>query len=131
MEYLLNVEGLRLFLSLLSRMSSPIQGIVRPIWSQPPAVLMEELKTTNVQPLVLVDVQPKHTQIVDKLTTLSGFSPRRLLLVGVGIALPPEVPTIATRINTFDLNDLMTLPWEVFGATLVRKHMRGEQEAPQ
>jgi hypothetical protein len=124
-------DKLGLFLALLSRMSSPVHGIIQPIWlAKTPAAVIEELKVTNVQPLVLTDVQPKDTAVVEMFAKAAMFLPRRLVLAGrAEVALPSSVIRIASsRIPELDLKDLMTLPWETFGATMIRKYMRNEND---
>ncbi len=114
-------------LGTLSRMSSPIRSIIRPLWSLTPFQLQQELLTTNVQPLVLFDIQSHHRPQLDRALTLAVNSPRPVVLVG-----SPMVPTrpLMERITPCVEID-PSLPWEAIGATLLRNHMlRIDGEAP-
>jgi hypothetical protein len=120
-------DELGLYLALLSRMSSPVYGVVSPIWTAKQVVIFDELKRTNVQPLVLTGVQPKHTELLAELAKAAAFCPRSFIVTGgPEVVVPKQAQRITTEISKLDLKDLLLLPWEAFGATVVRRFMRGE-----
>lgn len=120
-------DKLSLWLSLLSRMSSPIRSIINPIWAMKTGSVVDDLANTNVQPYILCDVQPKHTEIVNQVVKAASYQPRTLILVGrPEVVLPPMAMRIKTAITSYDLRDLVPLPWEAYGATITRKYMRNE-----
>lgn len=108
--------------SILARLSSPIAGIVRPYWTKRQSEWVKELETTNVQPLVLTGIEPKHTHSIVALVQAAAFMPRRLVLVGRPIAKAPLLARVA-----FDPPDYPPdLPWEEIGADLLGRWMRGD-----
>lgn len=117
-------------LSALARMSSPIQPVVRPLWSLTSAALQRELMTSNVQPLVLTDIQPQHRRLLDPLLQQSSLVIRPIVLSGdPRVALRPE----AERQETNLTHDVVGLPWEAIGARVLRNHMLridGEANSP-
>jgi hypothetical protein len=120
-------QKLSLYTLLLSRMSSPISPIRLPIWSTNMATIVEELRQTNVQPLVISDVQPRDTEALKKLGSIASQLPRRLVVVGQQhVAIPSEAERLTTGITDLELADLIALPWEGYGATIVRRYMRHE-----
>ena len=122
-----STNKLDFYLPLLSRMTSPIRPIYTPIWAVKLPQILEELTQSNVQPLVLVDIQPKDTEMVAKIAKLAISQPRRLIMAGKReVVLPPTVERVQSGIEQFDLRDLMTLPWESYGAIVVRRYMRNE-----
>lgn len=108
----------------LARMSSPITSIFRPLWSMTPYALERELSASNVQPLVLMDVQSQHRTQLEHALSFARFSPRPILLVGS--PLVPNRPGME-RITTSAVID-ESLPWEAIGATVLRRRMLGETD---
>lgn len=116
-----------LYLVMLSRMSSPIYPIVVPMWTTTPTALMNEVMMTNVQPFVVTNVEPKHTQLVAQMARVVPTAPRKLLMVGSpDVPLPQHAKRLTTRITDFNLADLAALPLENLGAAVVRRYMRKE-----
>jgi len=120
------------YLSNLSRLSSPIQPIVRPAWSLKARDLERELSTTNVQPLIVVKTEPGDQAIVDTIGELSTFTPRTVVLTGSdAVVVQPPMQRIRTEIRNHGLEDIMTLPLENLGAAVIRRVARREQvDAP-
>ena len=75
-------ENILLYIICLSRMSSPVNPTVYPIWQLTLNQIIEELQTTNVQPLVLTDINSEHTDLIQKLAKSAPIQPRKLVLVG-------------------------------------------------
>lgn len=125
-------KDLMVFLAILIRMSSPIQSPIFPLWyfKKPVKEILVELETTNVQPLIITGVRISETHIIEQIIPRAMTAPRRLILVGdPKVPLPSaahRIKNLDIRITTFDLADLVLLPWEAKGATLVRRYMRGE-----
>lgn len=124
-------EGIEVFLTTLARMSSPINPIVIPIWMVKAADnIIDELHSTNVQPLILTGVEPKHSSLIADVAKAATILPRRLILVGSpDVIVPQSAKRIRTELSSPDLiniQDFTALPWEQLGATVVRKFMRRE-----
>ncbi|MDF0603322.1 hypothetical protein P1J78_21550 [Psychromarinibacter sp. C21-152] len=125
-------DDLRLYLTTLSRMSSPIKRVVKPIWMTEPAELQKELTRTNVQPLALVQATTKEQKVVDTLGQMAEYIPRTVIITGQpGMVIRPPVQKIETNIRDFSLEDLLMLPFENLGALLLRRYSRREDlDAP-
>jgi len=115
-------------LVLLSKMSSPIHNVVVPIWMSNAASVVEAMQNTNVQPLVYTGVEPKHSDIVSQVSKAAAQLPAKVVFSGSGdVVVPPTLKRVTTTLNEkYDLSDLIALPWENLGATVVRKFMRNE-----
>jgi hypothetical protein len=122
----LPVTSLNEYIVALSRLTSPIYSVVYPIWVVPLEEINSQLATSNIQPLVLIDVKSKDTMLLPKLHMVSITQPRRLLLVGESnVIRPPGIETISTSIDKLvKLDDLSVLPLEQLGAMVLRRHMR-------
>lgn len=112
-------------LAALSRLSSPIQGVVRPLWTEHIGVWLKELETTNCQPLVLTGVEPRNTATIHRLAQASATLPRRLILAGssmVGV-----VPNLIEKIvpSPLDVSQLEDLPLDKLGGWYLSHWMRG------
>ncbi|MFN4090378.1 MAG: hypothetical protein ACK4QW_15225 [Alphaproteobacteria bacterium] len=120
---------LNTILVLLSKLSSPIHNVVTPMWTTTPSGIVDQMQTTNVQPLVYSGVEPKHSDTVNQVAKATPQLPSKVIFVGSGDTI---VPAGMRRLTTslgegqFDVNDLIALPWENLGATVVRKYMRNE-----
>ncbi|MBV8800664.1 MAG: hypothetical protein JO208_12755 [Alphaproteobacteria bacterium] len=115
---------------MLSRMSSPINPTVMPVWSfTDPRELLEILGETNVQPLVLHGAADKDIELLRKIAQPASIKPRKLIVAGSADLVPPSVyRRIETELTTdkYSFNELNVLPWESLGATAIRKWMRKE-----
>ncbi len=107
--------------SLLARLTSPVSGFIKPFWARKPSEWLPELETTNIQPLVLTGIEPRHTPYVQRLVSASTPLPRRLVLVGQIIASMPLVNRV-----TFSPPEYPDLPWEEVGGWLLGRWMRGK-----
>lgn len=125
-------NDLSYYLSNLSRLSSPIQPIVRPAWSLKVRDLERELSSSNIQPLIVVKTQPSDQGIVDTIGEMSMFTPRTVLLTGsADVVVQAPMRRISTDIRSQDLEEVMTLPMENLGAAVIRRAARREQlDAP-
>lgn len=125
-------DDLGLYLTNLSRLSSPIKPVVRPIWTLPMRDLERELTRSNIQPLVLVQADQKSQAAVDALKRYGTYTPRTVVVTGRSeVVVPPPFQRIATKLRDFDLGDMVSLPLEGIGATLLRRYSRKEQlDAP-
>lgn len=127
--------GIEDALASLSRLSAPIHPVVIPMWMmRGPDNLIDELHATNIQPLVLTGVEPKHSSLIADVAKATTILPRRLILIGkADVIVPREAQRISTIVTDPDLinpQDFSTLPWEQLGAAVVRKFMRRELNLP-
>ncbi|MFZ4120408.1 MAG: hypothetical protein ACOYKM_02000 [Caulobacterales bacterium] len=104
----------------LTNLSSPVEPLIFPIWSVNPRVLVEQLNTTNVSPLILCGVEVQHLNWVIRL--LSTPSQRRLILI-CSARLPAERDVI--NIDPDGLSVPEHAPMALIGATLLTRWMRG------
>lgn len=122
-------EQLVMVLVMLSKMSSPIYPVVVPAWTMTKEAVIYVLQETNVQPLVLTEVEAKHSDILAQVAKSAVYLPRKIVFVGqADVVVPQTVKRIRTSLlsEQYNLSDLMALPWESLGAVVVRKYMRGE-----
>jgi len=120
-------DALGLHLSTLSRLSSPINQVIKPIWLVKIKDLEVELKSSNIQPLVLVQANQKSQALVDTLSKLAIYMPRTVIILGKPeVVVRSPIQRITTNINEADLQEVLTLPLENIGATLLRRHARRE-----
>jgi len=125
-------DDLSLYLVLLSKLSSPINKIVQPIWTFKTEKLQQEMSQSNIQPLILTQTTVKQQKVVDQVSKLSAYEPRTVVITGDPdvIATKPCV-RIATRIRDFPLEDLAQVAMEGLGAAVIRRYCRNEKiDAP-
>lgn len=118
--------------NILCRMSSPIHMPVVPRWTfDDPKQIVKELGSTNIQPLVITDVEAKDSEMMADLCRGAVYSPRKLfILAEKRFITPPQATKIDTMFRTpgsLNLETLSAMPWESLGALIIRKHMRGER----
>lgn len=117
-------------LVLLSKMSSPIYNCVVPIWTLSEEAVTKELQQTNIQPFVITQAEAKHSKMLAQMSKAAVYLPRKLVVSGArDVVVPPTMQRLETRLHdpdVFDQSDLMALPWENLGATVIRKYMRRE-----
>lgn len=113
----------------LSRLSSPIRPIVKPAWTIKVRDLPKELCTTNVQPLIITGLNQTHQALISALTDLSPTFPRTVIMSGDdSVVLRPRVKRLPSMEETqFNLEDLILLPIENIGATVLRRYARKEE----
>lgn len=121
-------EGdLSLYLSCLSRLSSPIQAIVKPAWMVTVGEIERQLRGSNIQPWVITRVDTKQLDLLDRLSDTAGHFPRTVLLAGNSdIPIPRAFKRVSTKIRDFPIEELVRLPLEVLGATVIRRWARKE-----
>jgi hypothetical protein len=128
--YVLDRPRLTDVLVMLSRMSSPIHSAVIPFHAFEDArSILKALGETNVQPLVLTGVQAADSPMIRELAVSAASRPRKLVVTSVkDVVVPTIVRQVDTQLTTdnYDFNELNVLPWEVLGATALRKWMRRE-----
>lgn len=125
-------NDLAFHLSTLSRLSSPIRPIVKPLWAMKVKDFEKELLTTNVQPLVLIQAGTKQQEIVDTIGQMANFAPRTVVITGdPNLVVQSPMKRITSQIRNHDLQEIMTLPLENIGAAVLRRKARNEQlDAP-
>jgi hypothetical protein len=118
---------LNLTLLMLSRMSSPLAPIVRPIWHYTKADLNIELDRTNVQPLVLTQANPKHQRLLDGIIEQARYSARRVIVTGTAdlIVSKPAV-RLRTALLAGEEAHIVSMPLESLGMTVLKRHARRE-----
>lgn len=115
--------------STLTRMSSPIHMPVIPFWGiTHPRDVIDELGTTNLQPFVITDCEPKNSEVMADIARGATIAPRKLIILAQkGFITPPNAKKIDTQFRepgTLDLTTFKNLPWEAIGAQVVKKHLR-------
>ena len=114
----------------LAQTSCPIHNVIVPIWMvKSKTALAEELGATNVQPLVLSECDPKHSALLSDLAQVATYSPRKLVILGRGVIVPPQATKLDTDLGDPDIvsiDQFKALPWCALGSTLIKQHMRGE-----
>lgn len=125
-------DSLSLYLTSLARLSSPIKPIVRPLWMMRSAEIQKQLLTTNVQPLVFSQATAKDQKMLSEIAKLVHYTPRTVIVTGsADLVVPAPMQRIKTEIRSCDIHDLITLPLENLGATILRRYARKEQlDAP-
>ncbi|AJD82959.1 hypothetical protein PJWF_00065 [Achromobacter phage JWF] len=114
----------------LSRLSSPLEPIVRPVWTAPSlSQLVTELGRTNVQPLVMTQLTYKHSGLLEELKTLSYNSRRNIILTGSSLLVINEpVEKIQTTLTVEDFDLLHQMPLENLGMMVLKRHMRRDDD---
>lgn len=125
-------QKLALYLLNLSRLSSPINSIVKPAWTLKVKDLERELSTSNIQPLVVVQATAKHQGLIDALGQMSLYAPRPVVIVGSpDVVVRPPIVRMETNIDSHPIETLITLPLESIGAAILRRAARRERlDAP-
>lgn len=112
---------------MLSKMSSPVKIPIFRLSLTSTKTIMVELNMTDVQPLILSGVEAQHTAQVSELCAMATTAPRRLLVVAArDVPLPGVVELTAEHQLAQEQTDLIGLPWESFGACVLRAYMRQE-----
>jgi len=120
----LTQPDLSIILATLARMSSPTKLPIAPMWSLRPDKIIRLLENTNVQPLVLTGVRATDKRAVDQILEASPYLPRKLVLQGdPTLILRPEARRITTTLGEVNTPDFIALPWEAYGAHLLKQHM--------
>lgn len=120
----LSQPDLSIILATLVRMSGPTRLPIAPFWSVRPDKIIRDLGHTNVQPLVLTGVKAKDKRFVDQVLEAAPYLPRRLVLQGEpSLVLRPEARRLSTELGQIHVADLISLPWEAYGAHLLKQHM--------
>lgn len=120
-------DELNLTLLTLSRMSSPLAPIVRPIWHYTPTDLNIELDRTNVQPLVLTQANPKHQKLLDGIISQARYSARRVVITGTAdLVVSKPAVRLRTGLLAGEEGHIVSLPLEALGMTVLKRHARRE-----
>ncbi len=120
-------DDLSLYLTSLARLSSPIKPIVKPLWTVTSNQVQKALRETNVQPLVLSQASAKDQKLLGEISKLINYTPRTVVVTGsADLVVTPPMQRIDTNVRSIDIHDLMTLPLENLGATVLRRFARKE-----
>lgn len=117
------------FVAALARMSSPVHHPVVPYWTvTSPQAVVQELGTTNLQPLVLHGVEAKHSNELADICSGAVYAPRKLLILASrDFIKPPQALEIDTQFrdpSTLNFDVFQHIAWEAIGAQIVRHYMR-------
>jgi hypothetical protein len=125
-------DDLSLYLTSLARLSSPIKPIVKPLWTMTSNQIQKALRETNVQPLVLSQATAKDQKLLSEVAKLINYTPRTVVVTGAAdLVVPSPMQRLTTEIRSMNIHDLMTLPLENLGATILRRFARKEDiDAP-
>ncbi len=120
-------DDLNLYIASLSRLSSPIHSVLKPAWMIKGKELERQMTATNVQTWVITQMDRKHVELLSAINNSTNYLPRTVLITGAAdVPVPSKIKKITTKIRDTELSDLMTLPFEILGATLLRRYMRKE-----
>ena len=120
-------DKLGLYLTTLSRLTSPIQSVMKPAWMFKMTSAEKELQASNIQPLILTQTTAKQQDLVTSLAKLTDYAPRTIIISGNDeVVVPQQMKRIQTKIQEFNLEDLILLPLEALGATVIRRFARHE-----
>jgi hypothetical protein len=120
-------DEMNVILLSLSRMSSPIAPIVRPIWHFTATDLRTELTRTNVQPLVLTQANPKHQRLIDEVANQCLTTPRRVVITGTAdLIVRKPAQRIRSTLLAGEESPIISLPLEALGMTALRRYARRE-----
>jgi len=116
-------------LSMLARLSSPIYPTITAAHALKLTVARDLLQESNIQPLIYTGLTYDKAQLLHLLAKEEELAPRTLILTGASdVPVPPAYKKIKFSQDLLgrDVVELNQLPWESFGATVVRKVMRKE-----
>ena len=125
-------DDLSLYLTSLSRLSSPIRPIVKPLWTSTSSQIQRALRETNIQPLILSQATAKDQKLLNEVAKLTNYTPRTVIVTGsASLVVQSPMQRLTTEIRAMNIHDLMTLPLENIGATVLRRYARKEEiDAP-
>lgn len=125
-------NNLGIYLSILSKMSSPLGPILHPIDSLNEKVILQKLTLTNITPLILTGVQTHHQRLINRLATEAQLLPRKLFMTGASeMVIREPIQRITTMIDRLEAVDLIPLPMEQIGVAILRRFAREEHiDAP-
>jgi hypothetical protein len=117
-----------LFLVCLSRLSSPILPVVKSAGTIKVKDLEKEMSASNIQPMVVVQSTQKNQKVIDLIEQLAPYSPRTVVITGGReVVVGPSFQKITTRVRELiGLEELISLPLENIGATIIRRYSRRE-----
>lgn len=136
-HYFVHPEGvpaadLNARIALMSNMYSPVgparldaAAIDRPRLQ----LLLDELTVSNVMPVIITGVEPRHTNLLRRLGEVATTAPRCLIAVGSpAVPLQPgwTKPDPGIAIHKYEMELLAMIPWQQIGGTLCRLYMRCE-----
>lgn len=121
-------NDLPMILTLLSKLSSPIFGVVHPLKRMNERTILDLLDSTNVTPLVLTGVRTEDQMMINSLCKEARLKPRKLILTGASeVVVREPMQRMATDVRLFDTQDLALLPMEQLGVAVMRRYVRGEK----
>lgn len=121
-------DDLNLYLNNLSRLSAPIKSVCKPAWMLKSLDLKKELSSTNIQPLVITQMDARNVALLNAVAKATNYLPRTVIVTGSSeIPVPPEIQRINTKIREYPIEDLVILPLETLGATALRRFVRKEK----
>jgi hypothetical protein len=114
--------------SCLERLSSPLHTAVKPFWAETNQMVSKKLELTNIQPLVMMDLNAGDALAARRFSDLNKTCPRTLILSCTEpLVLPKSVQSLSgSRLEELiSLKDLISLPLEHIGSYLVGEHCKG------
>lgn len=102
------------WLRTLERLSSPLYSHVLSVENLTLPYVFKALKATNVQPLVIYDINEQHVHTIKKIIAEARRRNRTLILIGS--VQFDDVPTLKSNlVDIINLEDLVLLPMEHIG----------------
>lgn len=116
----------------LSKTSSPIFPCVVPAAGLTIQAVIKEMQQTNLQPYVIYDMDDAEPDLVSAIAKIGPNLPRKVVMIyrsgksALRSSFTPITNSMFFDENSYDLDDLISIPWESIGATLIRRFMRKE-----
>lgn len=112
----------------LTRLSSPVQSLIRRMKEVKVKDIEADLKVTNAAPLLITDIKTEHQSLMETLAMIAAFSPRKLILSGDrNMVITPPLTRLNTLLHRWDSEEILSLPLESLGAVALRRWARGER----
>jgi hypothetical protein len=106
----------------LAKMSSFIEWPIYTMWMLSVNRMRNMIRSTNVQPLVIINVQPGDRKVLEPLLTIAPLAPRQLIMLGdKPVVLGSNLRRIETRLRDETFPDNM----RELGAWHLKKVMLG------
>jgi hypothetical protein len=120
-------DDLNLYISCLSRLSSPIRSVLKPAWMIKPSEVTFQMERTNIQPWIITQATPREQETISRIAKASSYLPRTAIVTGKPeVVATPPMRRSETKIRDINLETLVSQPLENIGAMVLRRFSRKE-----